>query len=218
MPPTTPTNDTARRVGIWVVTLGILAVAIWGLIRLTSSGSSPAPASVSTVTETDHVKGTGQAVLIEYADFQCPACKTYYPILKRLAEEHPDKVKIVYRHYPIRSIHQNAELAAWASEAAARQGKFWEMHNKLFEGQESWSEERNAQGVFEAYAKDIGLNVEQFTREISDGETRARVNADLDSAAMARVSSTPTFFLNGNPLRVGATYDEFRNAVIGDDQ
>ena len=86
-------------------------------------------------------KGTNAApnLLVEYSDFQCPACGIYYPIVKQLAEEENERVKVVYRHFPLRSIHPNAELAAKASEAAGKQNKFWEFHDMLFERQSRWS-------------------------------------------------------------------------------
>ena len=105
------------------------------------------------------------SVLIEYSDFQCPACKAYYPVVSKIADELGTKVQVVYRNYPLSQLHKNARTAASAAEAAGKQGKFWEMHDVLFINQEKWSESKDVKRDFSAYAKAIGLSVEQFTQD-----------------------------------------------------
>ncbi len=215
MASTPSSNDTARRIGIWVVTILVLVGVIYALVRLTGSSTPSAPPStITAVSSTDHTKGTGKAILIEYADFQCPACKAYEPILRQLTSEISDQVTLVYRYFPLVTIHQNAEAAAWAAEAAGKQGKFWEMHDKLYDGQDSWADERNPQVVFQQYAKDLGLNVEQFTQDSSSGPVRSRVSSDIDSGNSAGINATPTFYLNGQPFSAPTNYADFKSAIL----
>jgi formate-nitrite transporter family protein len=136
-------------------------------------------------------------------------------MVKQLAEEVGDDVTIVYRHFPLTSIHPNAEPAARAAEAAALQGKFWDMHDMLFEKQRFWSEERDPKQLFVRYASDLGLNTEQFESDISTGAVRDKVDNDRRSGARAAVNGTPTFFLNGQRLDNPRSYDELRTAILG---
>ena len=207
----TPTE--ARRVGIWTIAVALIVMAIYGAIQLIPSVPVSNGGTVAPATSEDHTKGSGAISLIEYSDFQCPACKTYFPVVKKVSEELGDKVTVAYRHFPLVLAHQNARQAAEASEAAARQGKFWEMHDKLFAGQESWAEDRNAQLVFENYAREIGLNVDQFKTDLTSAEVRQRVERDVQSGNEVNIAGTPTFFLNGKQMESPRSYDDFRTAI-----
>jgi protein-disulfide isomerase len=210
------TNSEARRVGIWTITILIIAAALYGVVKFVPSGSDIDGGngkSVAEVTAEDHTKGEGTVTLIEYSDFQCPACKNYYPIIKQVTAELGAQATVVYRHFPLTTIHQNARAAAEASEAAAKQGKFWEMHDRLFEGQESWAEDRNPQLAFEQYAKDLGLNIEQFNRDREAAEIRQRVERDIQDGNSANINSTPTFYLNGKKMDSPRTYADFKSAI-----
>lgn len=210
----TPANpETARRVGIWTVAILLIGGAIWWLAQLDSTVVPPPAGPVGAIAAHDHVLGSGPVSLIEYGDFQCPACKSYHPVVKDFLNANQDKVTFAYRHFPLKTIHQNAEAASWASEAAGKQGKFWEMHDRLFDGQESWSQDRNAQLVFETYAADLGLNVEQFKQDMSSNDVRSKVFDDSVSGEVAGVRGTPTFFLNGMRME-SASYDDFRNQIL----
>lgn len=180
---------------------GIVAVvAVFALFQLGSTGSSD-PLLVTQISESDHVKGNRNAevVLIEYSDFQCPACGHYYEIVKDIEKEYGNDIAIVYRHFPLMSIHPYAETAARASEVAAKYGKFWEMHDELFENQVAWSK-GNIKEFFKSYAQKIGLDEELFMDELSSRDVRNIVRNHYQSAMRESLNSTPSFFLNGKKL------------------
>jgi protein-disulfide isomerase len=148
--------------------------------------------------------------LIEYADFQCPACKSFYPILQSLEEKYNDRVKFVYRHFPLIQIHPNAFPAARASEAAGLQGKFWEMHDLLFENQNTWSgTNRNVESIFEGYAEEIGLDIEKYKSDYGSSEVNQAVTDDLNSANRLGLNSTPSFLLDGKKIQVPRSLEAF---------
>lgn len=146
--------------------------------------------------------GEEKVVLVEFSDFQCPACGAAQPTVDRMLEQFKDNVTFVYRHFPLRS-HQHAELAAMAAEAAAAQGKFWEMHNVLFEKQADWGNVKlplTAEVVrqkFIDYATQLGLDVEQFTQALDNQTYLDRVSADRADGNAINITATPTFFVNG---------------------
>ena len=121
-------------------------------------GTAPKPADVSL---DDHIRNGAQAkvVLVEYGDFQCPACGAYEPLVQQLLSKHVSDVQFVFRHFPLTQIHKNALLAAKYAEASGIQGKFWEMHDVLYARQKEWSDSLNAKDLFNGYGKDLGLNV-----------------------------------------------------------
>ncbi|MBI4091207.1 DsbA family protein [candidate division WWE3 bacterium] len=158
-------------------------------------------------------KGSASAAvtLIEFSDFQCPACKLYFPMVKQLAFQFPNELKIGYRHFPLPQ-HPFARKAAEAAEAASAQGKFWEYHDKLFENQESFRAES-----FEQFARDLGLDLDRFNSEVNGAKYTSIVNQDVDLGKEAGVNATPTFFLNGKKLNVLGPEDLFKkvSAEIG---
>ena len=142
-----------------------------------------------------------KVVLIEYADFQCPSCAAVFPVLEELKTKYKENVSFVFRHLPLIQIHPNAFAAARAAEAASNQGKFWEMHNRLFETQNSWGQlSTNQQKVFESYAEDLGLDMTTFKADYASEAVAARINRDVSSATQFNASGTPTFILNGNKI------------------
>jgi len=156
-------------------------------------------ANVETFDDSAHELGNEESDirLIEYSDFQCPACKAAEPTIKGLVETFGDQMVFEYRHFPLSSIHPNATLAAQASEAAAIQGKFWEMHNALFEHQDAWAQSFNPEKYFIEYAKEIGLNVDRFRYDLDSQEVEDRVNADAQEAQSLQLPGTPSFVYNG---------------------
>lgn len=136
-------------------------------------------------------------VLVEYSDFQCPACGAYFPVVKGLEEAYGDKLKVVYRNYPLTTLHPNAQLAAQAAEAAGIQGKFFLMHDLLFGNQKTWSTEADPTNTFIGYATSIGLDVEKFKTDLTSNAVSNEVRNDVNGGDASKVDSTPTFFLNG---------------------
>ncbi len=190
-----------RLFGIAAVIIAVIGGLIW--IGETQDGSTPQPSPISgEVTEVDHVKGpeTARLTLIEYADFQCPTCAAYAPVLEQLVAAYPEDLRIVYRYFPLQSIHPNATIASQAAEAADMQGKFWEFHDLLFANQDDWSRLANPRDTFAAYAQELGLDVEKFKTDMDDKAAKNRVSADYRSGTMAGVGGTPTFYLNGEAL------------------
>lgn len=203
---------------IWGV--GFLAVIAVGVILLVTLGGNKEDGQTASLSDSvvlqEWTKGNleSQVTLVEYSDFQCPACAAYYSLTKQLMEEFGDRIKFTYRHFPLRQIHINADLASRATEAAGKQSKFWEMHDLLFENQSSWSESRDADKIFEGYASKIGLNVEQFKSDIKSKEVAEKVQKDYESGVASGVNGTPTFFLNGKKLDNPGNYDQFKTIIL----
>ena len=132
--------------------------------------------------------------IVEFADMQCPACRTAQPILKSVLEKHKGQVYFIFRHYPL-STHKNARQAAKAVEAASLQGKIWEMVDLLFTKQPEWSEKSDPEELFAGYAQELGLDVEKFKADLE--ESYDIIDRDFADGNKLSVSSTPTFFING---------------------
>lgn len=146
------------------------------------------------VGERDHIRGLASApvTLVEYGDFQCPFCGRAHPVVKALTRQLGDRVRFCFRHFPLTTIHPLAQQAAEAAEAAGAQGRFWEMHDLLFERQEGLG------GVFLVqYAASLDLDRERFQRELASHEHAPRVREDFMGGVRSGVNGTPTFFLNG---------------------
>ena len=146
------------------------------------------------IEEQDHVRGSrdAQVTLVEYGDFQCPYCARAHAALTELMRQYGERVALVYRHLPLTDLHPFAAPAAQASEAAGAQGKFWEMHDALFENQGMLDED-----ALPAIASGLGLDAQRFERELDDGSHRGRVEADVEQAGRLGARGTPTFFING---------------------
>lgn len=201
-----------------VIGLLILAGLGYGGFRFFQWINAPQPEVTQAeidVAGDEWIKGNPEAsvTLVEYSDFQCPACKNYFPLVKRLSEELPQDLRFVYRQYPLTSIHRNAFASAKASEAAGKQGKFWEMHDLLFENQDSWSTDSNPDDKFEGYAGEIGLDIEQFKTDYDSDEVKDAVNEDITTANRLGFSSTPSFTLNGRRIENPRSYDALKQLI-----
>lgn len=172
--------------------------------------------TVKAADESDWVRGPGlkdtssKVTLIEYSDFQCPACASYHPVIKQIEKDFPT-LNVVYRHFPLPQ-HANARLAAQVAEAAGAQGKFWEIHDLLFENQSIWSEEKNPAGVFEAYAKKLDLDLDKFRTDANAQAGKTKIDADVQSVDK-EITGTPTFFINNKKIENPRNYDEFRSVI-----
>jgi protein-disulfide isomerase len=146
------------------------------------------------VSERDHIRGAADApiTLVEYLDFECPFCGLAYPIVRELRRRLGARLRVVVRHFPRRDQHPHAQHAAEATEAAATQGKFWELHDRLFENQQALEDQ-----ALLRYAADLGLDTERFRRELTEHLYRDRVQEDVLSGLRSGVRGTPTFFVNG---------------------
>ena len=202
---------------IFTVSLGFL---LFKSLEMEKSKPSSTPAALTTqkaesVSEADWVKGNkdSKVSLIEYSDLQCPACGAYYPVTKKLLTEFGESIIFAYRHFPLRQIHFNSQISAQAAEAAGLQGKFWEMHDLLFERQEKWAEEKDPKALFKQYAQELGLDVEQFKGDLESEKVRNEVEGDFQSGLKSGVNATPTFFLNGKKIQNPRTFEEFKSII-----
>lgn len=196
----------------FVAALVILPMAYYFSI---TGGKATLPPKEIVVSEQDHVRGTpgAKVTLVEFADFQCPACGAYEPLVRQVVAENADVVQLVFRHFPLTKIHQNALLASKAAEAAGVQGKFWEMHDKLFENQTEWSTALNARDYMIAYASAIGLDAKKFAADLNNPSIEEKVLAEYREGINLGVQGTPTFFLNGKKIQNPSSPEEF-NALI----
>ncbi len=166
------------------------------------------------------VKGDSQKItapdakvtLVEFGDFQCPACGASHPIVKQLLNEYEDKITFVFRHFPL-PMHKNAMRAASTAEAAGAQKKFFEMHDLLFENQAEWAEEDNPEELFEKYAQELKLDIDKFNEDLKSKKYEDKIKADQADGNAAGVNSTPTFFINGKVQAGGLPYDQFKAKI-----
>ncbi|MEV6996643.1 thioredoxin domain-containing protein [Streptomyces sp. NPDC093982] len=151
-----------------------------------------------------------ELTLVEFLDFECEACGAYFPAVEQLREEYGDRVTFVARYFPMPG-HRNGDLAARTAEAAARQGKFEEMYNKLFTTQKEWGESQESKkSVFRGYAEDLGLDLNRFDADLTDPKVAARIQEDQRDGLGLGVQGTPTFFLDGERIDNPATYKAFK--------
>lgn len=151
--------------------------------------------------------------LTEYGDYQCPACGQYYPLVKQLVEQYKNDIQFQFRNFPLRQIHPNAQASSRAAEAAAKQGKFWEMHDLLYEQQNSWKDSSSANVVFEGYASQLGLNVAKFKTDFASAAVNETIAADYAEGTKLGVNSTPSFFVQGKKITNPQTLDEFKKII-----
>lgn len=212
-----------KDIATWVGVIAILIGGLLLLINFVNSSSSPsAPVEVPNlppVSKDDFVRVGPQAsqsarvTLIEYSDFQCPACGYAYSLVKDLEKNFPKDLRVVYRFFPLIQTHQNALISSEAAYAAGLQNKFWEMHDMLFENQESWSNNPKPQDIFLGYAEKLGLNIEKFKADMNSESTIEFIKSSENKAISLGINSTPTFFVNGKMIQNPRTYEEFRRVI-----
>lgn len=157
----------------------------------------------NTATESSEVSVPAEVItIVEFSDFQCPACRAAQPAVENVKRAYAGKVQIVFRHFPLDSIHPNARLAATAAEAVASldESKFWLMHDKLFAEQETWStisSRSELKDTFATYAVELGLDRAQFLEKMESDSVAELVNLDVAAGTQLGVNSTPTFYVNG---------------------
>lgn len=150
--------------------------------------------------------------LVEFGDYECPACGVYSPFVKKLLTDFSGKITYVFRNYPLPR-HKNAPISSYAVEAAGLQGKYWEMHEKMFASQNDWSSLPDPKEVFASYAKDLGLDINKFTADINSSAVKDKVQNDLNDGNTIGLIETPTFYLNGQKVTLSGTYDQFKALV-----
>ena len=202
---------------IWLAVIVVIGGSIWGLTKLQQRYPTTTPtssvANVDPVSSADWIEGNkdSKTTLIEYGDFQCPACGAYYPMVKKLVDDNGKDFRFVYRYFPLQQ-HAHARDAAYAAQASGKQGKFWEMHSMLYEHQNDWSGANNAKDIFEGYARTLNLNIGQFDQDRDSQDTKNVVEKFYQSGVNAGVNSTPTFYLNNKKIQP-ASYQEFVDLI-----
>lgn len=210
--------EQSKKVSQWKRRLMILLVAIAAIAGFSLyEGEKPtAPVSEKvTSMPDDWIKGNedAQVTLVEYLDFECEACGAYYPVVKRLSEEFGAEVKFVNKYFPLPG-HKNSMTSALAVEAAGRQGKYWEMHNILFENQRDWGEKQAPDPkIFENYARKIGLDMDKYKNDIASQELKDRIERDRKEGQKLGLSGTPSFYLNGKKIENPRGYEDFKALI-----
>lgn len=211
-------NAQIKKYSVWAGAIALIVLIIAGLIMLVSSPSSTGTnqtANVAPVSAKDITNGQNKAgvTLIEYSDFQCPACAAYYPLVKQLLTEYDGKIYFVYRIFPLTRIHPNAKISSQAAYAAYKQNKFFEMSDLLFNGQKDWSNESDPRKIFMSYANELKLDTKKFEADMNSNEAKNYVDASESQALSEGINSTPTFILNGVKIKNPAGYDEFKKLI-----
>ena len=199
-------NALALKVGMVILIPLVLVVLYQGLF------SGPPALPPDLVGDADHVRGNPDArvTLTVYADFQCPACQSEWETITRAWPRIRDDVRLVYRYFPL-DTHRFSFQAARYAQAAANQGMFWEMHDMLFATQQEWTLVADPTALFDNYAEQLGLDLEQLRADIESSAVRAKIISDQQGGIRAGVRSTPALFINGdivqNPATPGALVD-----------
>src|SRR5262245_48445345 len=185
----------------FVIIAATLAVAVMAgvwMFRSEQAKSTPTPSpSNSPVAALNTTGSKGVVTIEEFGDYQCPPCGALNPVIKTLKSEYGDRIRVVFRHFPLTSIHKHALEAAFAAAAADLQGKFWEMHNMLYENQSAWSDVGDFRPIAFNYASRIGLDIQRFTRDMDGLNVMNRVASDEQRGNGLGVNSTPTVFIDG---------------------
>lgn len=208
----------AKSIITWVIVLAVVVGSVGSMFFVGggNQGGNQTATLIDSISQTDWFLGKNDAkvILVEYGDYQCPACAAYHPFTKQLIQEFGDNIAFAYRYFPLRSIHKNADITAQAAQAAGKQAKFWEMHDLLYKNQKSWENAGNVEEIMVGYAKSLGLNIDQFKTDLNSKAAKDKIESDFQSGLRAKVQGTPTFFVNGKSIQNPLSYDEFRSILI----
>ena len=218
-----------QRTQLWIAGIFLAIIIAITIAAALFSGSAPItggqPSFIATqttpLTTSDHMHGSAKAVvtLIEYGDFECPACSQYEPIIQQLYKTYGDRVQFAFRNFPLYQIHPFAMMSAQAAEAAGLQGKYWEMHDILYAKQKEWSTDTSLSTAtviskyFDVYAQSLGLDVKKFDTDILASAATDKVQSDLALGNKASIDHTPTFFLNGTQIANPQSSADFENVL-----
>lgn len=213
--------------------IGILAtvILIAGGVFLMSRGGSSSPQSAKQISSDILVpkdayvtagievnsylpaSSSAKATLVEFGDYQCPACIEYHPLIKQLLTDFSGKMNFVFRNYPL-SQHANAPITAYAVEAAGLQNKYWQMHDKVYESSGEWVTSADAKSILIGYAGEMGLDVEKFKSDIDSSVVKDRVQRDVGDGNLVNLNATPTFYLNGVKIEnLKGSYQDLKNLI-----
>ncbi len=197
-----------------ILTLILLAVTVWYVNRPKEDqvASTSFPPQTNLLREGNYTKGPASAkvILVEFFDPECEGCAAFHPILKKVMEEYPNDVQLVARYM---LFHGNSHFAALALEGAGKQGKYWEMYNFMLERQNEWSHQKEPVNyIFEKFAKELNLNIDEFNKSYDDMTFKAALAKDMTDGQELGVQGTPTFFINGKML-ARLSYQDLKEAI-----
>jgi protein-disulfide isomerase len=209
-------NVRMKKFAIWGGVALIFLVVIGVLIAAVSSPAAPTQnITIAPVSGRDITTGNPKAkvTLIEYADFQCPACAAYHPVVNQILDAYKNKIFYVYRIFPLEQTHQNALISAEAAYAAYRQGAFFSYDDLLFTKQTDWADLQDPKTAFADYATLLKLNVNKFKTDMNSSETQKYVKDSENEALSEGINSTPSFFINGKMIQNPNGYDDFKKLI-----
>ncbi|MDN5819841.1 MAG: DsbA family protein [bacterium] len=213
---------------VWIIFIAACVLVLGGLVYYSNSNkldvSQYKNMSVIEANDyngkiADHVYGNADSpvLLVEYGDYQCPGCGQVYPTTKEISEQYKDQIGFIFRNFPLSSMHPNARAAAAAVEAGGIQGKYWEMHNSVYENQQNWqgasAEDRT--GMFTGYGTELGLDGDKLKSDMASTAVAHKIDFDMALGKQAGVHATPTFYLNGQEISgdVWNDADAFKDAI-----
>jgi protein-disulfide isomerase len=206
-----------RYLPLAIIAIVLVAAIIAGFLMFRSAqqqnpttpttSQSPSASQVATASK-------GYVTLEEYGDYQCPPCGALHPEMKKLKAEYGDKLKFFFYNFPLTQMHKHAMGAAQAAVAAGKQGKFWEMHDLLYDNQKVWEEAEDLRPVIINFARQLNLNMDKFAQDLSSAETLNTISSDQQRGLAMGVNSTPTLFLDGQPVELDKdTTDSLRKQI-----
>ena len=214
---------TKKQLVLGFVALLVIVAFLYGTYLLINKPQVTYYPEVNKVSSSDHIKWSPakKIILVEYSDFQCPACKLFHDYIRQELETTKDpkiqeivkKITFVFRSFPLTNIHPHSLKAAKAAEAAGRQNKFYQMADLLFANQDQWAQSDQPQGLFLAYAKELKLDADQFQKDLSSSSIQAKIQSDIRSGEKAQLTATPTFYLQGNKVSV-TSFAEFKQLLL----
>lgn len=209
------TQEVKVLIGISVATVAILLGAVFFLSQGDTPPQKSAPVDINLLTKNAKhtILNDGAKVTItEFADFQCPACALAYPSIKQILKDYGSQINYVYRFFPLPQ-HKNALIAIYAAESASEQGKFWEMHDILFEKQSEWGESINPSEFFIKYANELQLDTNKFTQSMAKNNFNDIIKIDTDDAISLGVNSTPTIYINNVKFDLNPSVQNLKNEI-----
>ena len=203
-----------------LIAVVLLLIAFFSYSKYAQIQKDNQPVAI-TVSAADHTIGKADAKvsIIEFADMQCPACRAFEPIVSQVIAEYAAKpnsqVKFTYKHFPLIAIHQNTMIAAIGSEAAAKQGKFWEYKKVVFENQDKWGNALDAKDKIKSYLAAIGIDTVKWEQDLNDATLEDHVMSDLKEAVAINLTGTPSFVINGIKVDVSqlSTLEKFKTYI-----
>lgn len=202
-----------KKIVIATVTIIFFGFFVFLLTSAKQQNPSSQPVNIQ-ISKNDWIRGNPNAkvTIIEFSDFQCPACRAYEPWIENLLRDYPKDVRLVYKYFPL-SQHKNGIPAVQAAEAAGMQGKFWGMHDLLFAKQDDWAESDNPLDLFKQYAKSLNLDVDKFQKDYNSKGIQTKIQQDQNEGITIGLEATPTFVINGKIISNPASYDDFKALI-----